>query len=76
MRRARSVGIIVLAAALCCGGCTYLEDRGNDFLDIVWVDAGYGLGLGIDFQVSPLVQSGWGVHGLVKCGLQRRRHWS
>ena len=31
------VGLAVVASA---AGCTYVKNRGNDFLDIVWFDVG------------------------------------
>ncbi len=72
--RWRSVGIslaCLLGLALCTG-CTYLKNRGNDFLDVVWADVGYGLGVGVDMQLTAFSQSGLGVYRMAKSGLTRR----
>ena len=60
-------GILASAA-----GCTYLRHRGRDLADVVWLDAGYGIGAGIDLQVTSFVHTGIGVHELRKAGLARR----
>ena len=64
---------VILCIALLCCGCMYAKDRGNDFLDIVWIDVGIGLGAGIDFQATDFVHSGlMASHFVDKAGLARR----
>jgi hypothetical protein len=62
--------IVSLVVGLC--GCSYLERRAYDAVDVVWADIGYGLALGGDFQVTELLHSGLMFNPQsIKFGLQR-----
>lgn len=66
---------ILLALVVLTSGCSYLQDRGRDALDVIWVDYGWGFGLQADFQATDLVHSGLGgtIGTLIsgKAGLRR-----
>ena len=76
--RSVDVRLACLLGLALCAGCTYVENRGNDFLDVVWADVGYGLGVGIDMQLTAFSHSGLGVYRMKKFGLTRRefKTWS
>lgn len=57
-RRGRLRIALLLAVILSGAGCSYLQDRGKDFLDIWHIDIGVGVCLGIDFQLTDAVHSG------------------
>jgi len=59
MRHLQVGGFLMMAALVAfCGGCQYLENRGNDFLDPFKLHVGIGPGMGGNVAVFRGVQAG------------------
>jgi len=69
--RGLGAGCLLLGAV---SGCSYLTDRGKDFLDIWWLELGMGHLLDVDFQVTEAIHSGIGMTMWVKLVALERRH--
>ena len=55
-------------------GCSYFRDRFRDSLDIVWLDTGPAVALGVDAQVTDLVHQGIGLYyRAFKAGMRGRQ---
>lgn len=71
-RSRRSFSMSLVGAWMLLPGCGYLQDRHRDLLHVLWADIGYGLGLGVDFQITDAVHSGIAFNVITeKVGLQR-----
>lgn len=59
LRRVRCALLLVLFTAA-LPGCTYLKNRANDLLDVVWLDVGVGPGLYAEGRISDFLIQGAG----------------
>ena len=71
-RRSAVIASAALVMLLSSSGCAYLWDRGRDFTDIFGFDAGVGLGLGVDAQVSIYIHAGITAYRMEKATLTAR----
>ena len=68
----RPIRLLTLAAAATCCGCSYLQNRTNDLLDVFRFDVGHGPGLYADARVTDFFASGLGLRSQRTAGMHGR----
>ena len=59
----RSKGLVIVALALTMTSCSYLGNRGRDFIEIFRLQGGFGRGLGVTARAAGLLDIGLNAPG-------------